>query len=84
VPEGHSGEKGRLSRLLFFRRYRCTAQCGWRGLRFSRSQLRKSKKKIRFVLIVLFFVLAAAYTVRYMLPRVGVGGSHDDGIQEVE
>jgi hypothetical protein len=84
VPEGPSEKKALLASLLLLRRFRCTTQCGWRGLRFSRSRFRKSKKKIRFALIVLLFVLAAAYTVRCMLPRVGAGGSHDEGIQEVE
>ena len=84
VPEGHSGDKGSLATLLLLRRFRCSSQCGWRGLRFSRSQYQKSKRKIRFALIVLFFVLAAAYTVHYMLPHVGTGGTHDDGIQEGE
>jgi hypothetical protein len=73
-----------LASLLLLRWFRCSAQCGWRGLRFSRSQYRKRKKKIRFALVVLFFVLAAAYTVHYMLPSDGVGGTHDDGIQEGE
>jgi len=84
VPESHSGEKGLLASVFFLRRFRCTTQCGWSGFCFSRSQFRKRKKKIRFALIVVFFVLAAACTVRYMLSRVGVGDSHDDGIQEVE
>ena len=84
MPEGHTDERRRLANLLSLRRFRCTRECGWRGVRFSRSQFHKSKKKIRLALIVIFFILAAAYTVRYMLPRVGTGGTHDDGIQEVE
>ena len=84
MPEGHSGEKGLLASLLFLRWFRCTTQCGWRGVRFSRSQFRKNKKKIRFALIAVFFLLAAVYTVHFMLPRVGAGGSHDDSTQEIE
>ncbi len=70
-----------LGTLFFLRRYRCSTQCGWNGIRFSRSRYRRSKKKLRFALVVLVFVVAAAMTVRYMLPRVGTEGSHDEEVQ---
>jgi hypothetical protein len=71
-----------LGTLFFLRRYRCSTQCGWKGIRLSRSRYRRSKKKLRFALVVLFFAIAAAMTVRYMLPRVGTDGNHDEDVQE--
>jgi hypothetical protein len=37
-------------------------------------------------LLIVLFVAVAAWTVRYVLSRAGLGqgGLHDDGIQEVE
>ena len=80
------GVGGSLTALLFLPEYRCTPECGWRGLRFSRSRFRKHKKRLRSVLIVVAFMLASAATVCYVLSRVGPrpepGG--DDGIGEVD
>jgi hypothetical protein len=72
--------------LIFLRGYRCTPECGWRGLRFSRSRFRKQKKRLRVALIVAVFIVLAAATVRYVLSRVGTrtGSGVDDGIGEVD
>jgi hypothetical protein len=80
-----SRASGLLTRLVFLRRYRCTTECGWRGLRFSRSRLRGQTKRLKNVLIVAAFALAAAATVRYLLSRTGSspGGADDEGIGEV-
>ncbi len=79
------GANGFLLGLLFLRGYRCTPDCGWRGLRFSQSRFRKQKKRLRVAVIVAVFLLMAAVTVRYVLARVGTrtptGG---DGIGEVD
>jgi hypothetical protein len=76
--------KGLLVLLPLFRRFRCTKECGWRGIRFSRSRFRRSKRRLRILLIFLLFFLAAAATVRVMLSRVGPRSVHDEGIQEIE
>jgi len=75
-----------LARLFFLRGFRCTTECGWRGLRFSRSQYRRQKRKLRALLFFLLFVVVAAITVRYVLARIGSGpnGPRDEGILEVE
>ena len=79
------GLGGRLTRLVFLREYRCTAECGWRGLRFSRSRLRRQKKRLRLALVIAVFILMAAATVRYVLSHnvSQSGGEGDDGIREV-
>jgi hypothetical protein len=83
--DGRSGVDRVLTGLLFLRGYRCTTECGWHGLRFSRSRLRRQKKRLRSTLIVAAFVLAAVATVRYMLSRTGshTGSPDDEGIGEV-
>jgi hypothetical protein len=75
-----------IARLLFLRGLRCKPSCGWRGFRFSRSLLRRRKKRLRYALFVVLFLVATAMTVRYVLSRAGAGqgGTVDDGIQEVE
>ena len=77
---------GFLATLLFLRGYRCTTKCGWRGLRFSRSQFLRRKRKLRVAFVVALLILLAAATVRLVLSRVGSSSSatHDDGVQEVE
>lgn len=74
-----------LTRLLFLRRYRCTSECGWRGLRFSRSRLRRQSRRLKRILIVAAFLLAAASTVRYLVSRAGSisDGTGNEGIGEV-
>jgi ABC-type maltose transport system permease subunit len=75
-----------LAGLLFLRQWRCTTACGWKGLRLSRSQLRRRKKRLRTVLFVAVFATVAALTIRYVLSHglVGSGAATDEGIQEVE
>jgi hypothetical protein len=77
---------GFLTRLLLLRGFRCTKECGWRGLRFSRSRFRARKRKLKTALIVMLFIVSAAMVVRYMLERASsrAGGTADDGIQEVD
>src|ERR1039458_2063218 len=77
-----TGASGLLIGLIFLRGYRCTPECGWRGLRFSRSRFRKQKKRLRVALIVAVFILTAAATVRFVLSRVGTrsGSTGDEGI----
>jgi len=81
-----SGARGLLTDLLFLRGYRCTPECGWRGLRFSRSRFRRQKKRLRVALVVAVFILMAAATVRYVLSRDGSrsGGGGNEGIGEVD
>jgi hypothetical protein len=80
-----SGAVGLLTDLIFLRGYRCTAKCGWRGLRFSRSRFRRQKKRLRVALVVAVFVLMAAATVRYVLSRAGARPSPvDEGVVEVD
>ena len=75
-----------LTGLVFVRGYRCTAECGWRGLRFSRSRFRRQRKRLGGALVVAVFILMAAATVRCALSRVGPrsGGAGDEGIGEVD
>jgi hypothetical protein len=77
---------GRLTRFFLLRGFRCTTECGWRGLRFSRSRYRARKRQMKAALLIVLFIVAAAATVRYMLSRASSrgGGGHDDGIQEIE
>lgn len=85
MSDERRGTNGFLFRMLFLRRYRCTPECGWRGVRFSRSRFRQQKKRFRVVVIGLLFMLTAAVAVRYVLARMGPpGGSVDDGIREVD
>jgi hypothetical protein len=71
--------------MLFLRGYRCTPECGWRGVRFSRSRFRRQRKRFRVVVIGLVFMLIAAGAVRYVLARMGPSsGPSDDGIREVD
>ena len=81
-----SGFGGFLTGLVFLRGYRCTTECGWRGLRLSRSRFRRQRKRLRVALVVAVFILVAAATVRYALSRGGSrsGGTGDDGIGEVD
>ena len=80
------GLEGALVSLLFLRGFRCKPECGWRGLRFSKSRFRHRKSRLKVAVIVVFFVLAAAVAVHVVLSRVGSGSgpAHDEGIQEVE
>jgi hypothetical protein len=84
--DDHIGTIGFLATLLFLHGFRCTAECGWSGFRFSRSQFLRRKRKVRAALVVLLFLVIAAVTVRFVLSRVGLGSGplHDEGIQEVE
>jgi len=61
-------------------------ECGWRGLRFSRSQFHRTARKLRVAFVVALFIVLATATVRFVLSRVGSQSSatHDEGIQEVE
>jgi ABC-type maltose transport system permease subunit len=70
--------------MLCLRVYRCTTECGWRGLRFSRSQFRRRKRRLKATLFVVLFIVTAAVTVRYVLTHLGSVQSPpgDDGIQE--
>ena len=80
-----SGVAGWLAGLIFVRGYRCTAKCGWRGLRFSRGRFRRQKQRLRVALVVAVFLLMAAATVRYMLARAGARPSPvDEGVVEVD
>ena len=80
------GTMGTLARLIFLRGLRCKPNCGWRGLRFSRSLFRRRKRRLMYALFIVLFIAMAAWTVRYVLARaaLGRGGAGDDGIQEVE
>ena len=76
----------RLARLVFLRGLRCNTKCGWRGFRFSRSLLRRRKRRLRATMLVMLFILATAMTVRYVLSRASSGqaAAHEGGVQEVE
>jgi hypothetical protein len=76
----------RLARLFFLRGLRCNTKCGWRGFRFSRSELRRRKRSLTVTLFILLFILIAAAAVSHVISHAGLGASaaHDDGIQEVE
>jgi len=69
---------------LLFSNLPCKPNCGWRGFRFSRSLLRRRRKRLRYALFVVLFLVATAMTVRYVLSRAGAGqGRHvDDGIRK--
>lgn len=73
-----------MTNLIFLRGYRCTAGCGWKGLRFSHSRFRARKKRLRGALIIVLFIVTAAATVHFVLSRVGLrsNDSHNDGIEE--
>lgn len=75
-----------FAKLLFLRGLRCESKCGWRGLRFSRSQFRRGKRSLRKTLLVGILLLIVVVIVWHALTRAGstLGGAHGDGIQEVE
>jgi hypothetical protein len=77
---------GALASLLCLQRMRCTSKCGWRGVRFSRSQLHRRKRRLKTTLFVVLFIVIAAVTVRYALSRYGSRPSEprDEGIREVD
>jgi hypothetical protein len=77
---------GVIVRFLLLRIFRCTTECGWRGLRFSRSRLRARRQQLKTAVVVALFIVTAAVTVHYMLSRASsrASGTHDDGVQEVE
>ena len=77
---------GFLSSLLLLRWFRCSRECGWRGLRFSRSLYFHRRRRLMTAVIIALFVLLATAAVRMVLSRVGSRSSatHDEGIQEVE
>ena len=81
-----SGAGASLTDLIFLRGYRCTLECNWRGLRFSRSRFRRQKKRLRVALVIAVFILMATATVRYVLSRAGSrsGSGVDEGIGEVD
>jgi hypothetical protein len=81
--DGRDG-RGVIAGLLFFRAFRCTDECAWHGYRFSRSRLRRQKRRVQKILLVALFVAVAAVTVRYAITHVGAGPSkpQDDGIRE--
>ena len=81
-----AGTTAQLARLFFLRALRCKPNCGWHGLRFSRSLLRRRRRHLTYALFVMLFVATAAVTVRYLLARAasGQGSTGDEGIQEVE
>ena len=78
-----TGIGGLLTGLIFLRSYRCAHECGWRGLRFSRSLFRARSRRLRVAAIVVLFVVVAAASVYFMLSRAGLraGGSHDDSAE---
>lgn len=80
------GSRRLLLRALMLRRWRCTSKCGWNGFRFSRSLISLGKRRARKVLIALFVVLAATFTIRYVLSRLPSGTSPGgyDGVHETE
>jgi hypothetical protein len=67
------------------RGWRCTPECGWRGLRFSRSLFSRGKHRVRNAGIAVLVVLGAALAVRHVLSRAPERASPtgDEGIQEV-
>jgi ABC-type lipoprotein release transport system permease subunit len=73
-----------FARLLCFRGLRCHTKCGWRGYRFSRSLFGRRKRRLRIILIILFFMVIAGMTVRHMVLRAGLGqsGAQEDNILE--
>jgi hypothetical protein len=71
--------------MLFLRGYRCTPECGWRGVRFSRSRFRRQRKRFRVAVVGLVFMLMAAVAVRYVLARMAPPSKpSDDGVREVD
>jgi hypothetical protein len=78
-----AGTSGLLSSLFFLRGYRCIPECGWRGLRFSRSRFRAGQRRLKVALIVMLFLVAAAATVNFVLSRSGLrSGPAHDGVEE--
>lgn len=84
--EERTGMIGLSARFFLLRGFRCTTECGWRGLRFSHSRYRARKRQLRDALIIVLFILTAAATVHYMLSRASsrAGGAHENGIQEID
>jgi hypothetical protein len=70
-----------LGSLPWMRAYRCSKDCGWGAVRFSRSRFRQSKRKLKVVGVILLFFLAAAYTVRHMVMRAGTGSDSAEIVQ---
>jgi hypothetical protein len=70
--------------LPFTRAYRCSAECGWRAIRFSRSRFQRVKRKLRVGAVVLLFFMAAAFTVRQLVMRVGPRPAPDVSPEVVE
>ena len=81
--EHRTGIGGSLARLIFLRGYRCSHDCGWRGLRFSYGLFHAEKKRLRRGLIVVLFIVSVAATVYLVLSHAGprLGGPHDDSEQ---
>ena len=76
-----TGIGGLLARLIFLRRYQCSHECGWRGLRFSHSLFQAEGRRVVRALIFLLFIVAAAAIVYVVLSHAGprLGGSGADG-----
>jgi hypothetical protein len=75
-----TGIGGLLARLIFLRWYRCSHECGWRGLCFSHSLLQAEGRRVMRALILLLLIVAAAAIVYLVLSREGphLGGSGAD------
>lgn len=71
---------------LLLRHWRCTPECGWRAYRFSRSQFRQHRTKLRSFLLIGVFTIFGMATVWYAISHASGSGhaQHDDGVQEGE
>jgi hypothetical protein len=63
----------------------CTSECGWRGLRFSRSLFSRSKHRARNAILAALVVLGSALVIRLALSRLQgrAPPTGDEGIHEV-
>jgi hypothetical protein len=83
--EDASGPRRLFLRALMLRIWRCTPECGWRGLRFSISLFRQGKNRLRKVILAVLFGVGCVFAVRYALSRAPERSmpTGDENIHEV-
>lgn len=81
VSDDQAARQQLLSALPWTRAFRCSKDCGWGTVRFSRSRFRQSKRKLKVVGVVFLFFLVAAYTVRHMVLHGGTGSDSAEVVQ---
>lgn len=58
-----------LLRALMLRIWRCTPECGWRGIRFSVSLFHQGKTRLRKAMVFILMLIGCVVAVRYALSR---------------